>query len=118
METALKTQNNGRGRGKPFQKGNPGRPKGAQGHLTKTVKETVLSVFNDLQADPKVNLKKFAQDHPRDFYQIAAKLIPTEISGSFTEIKVTIVRNNAGHKPEFERPASETSPGTAGSQEV
>lgn len=77
-------------RGKPFQKGNTGRPKGAQGKLTKTVKETVLSVFQDIQKDPKINLKKFAQDYPRDFYQIAARLIPTEITGSVkTVIKVT-----------------------------
>lgn len=73
-----------------FKPGNPGKPKGAQNHLTKTVKETVLAVFNDIQADPKVNLRKFATDYPRDFYQIAARLIPTELTGTLkTVIKVT-----------------------------
>lgn len=69
-----------------FKKGNPGKPKGAQNHLTKTVKETVLSVFNAIQSDPKVNLQKFAEDYPRDFYQIAAKLIPTELTGSVKSV--------------------------------
>lgn len=76
--------------GKLFKEGNPGRPKGAQNHLTKTVKETVLAVFNDIQTDPKINLRKFAQTYPRDFYQIASRLIPTEITGTVkTVIKVT-----------------------------
>jgi len=79
--------------GKPFEKGNTGRPKGAQGKLNKTVKETVLAVFNTLQDDPKNNLTKFAETYPRDFYAIAAKLIPTEISGKIdNKIKLTIVR--------------------------
>ncbi len=65
-----------------FKKGNPGKPKGAVGKVTKTVKETVLAVFNDLQADPKANLTAFAQKYPRDFYAIASKLIPTEVTAA------------------------------------
>lgn len=71
-----KTGNNGR-----FKPGNPGKPKGATHHLTRTVKDTVLSVFNELQSDPKHSLLAFAKKHPRDFYNISAKLIPNEISG-------------------------------------
>lgn len=69
---------------KLFTEGNPGRPKGTPNKLTKTVKETVLSVFNDLQKDKRHNLTAFAKAHPRDFYAIAAKLIPTEMVGSGT----------------------------------
>lgn len=54
-------------------------PPRGKGKLTKTVKETVLSVFTELQGDEKHNLKAFAEKYPRDFYQIAAKLIPTDI---------------------------------------
>lgn len=73
-----------------FLPGNSGRPKGAENKLTRTVKETVLSVFHEIQADPKIKLVQFAKDYPRDFYQIAARLIPTEITGSLkTVIKVT-----------------------------
>lgn len=83
-----------------FKTGQPkkgGRQKGSVNKLTKTVKESVLSVFNDLQSDPKHNLKKFAQTYPRDFYQIAAKLIPTEIKGNLTgKIQLEVVRKSAG----------------------
>lgn len=73
-----------------FKKGNPGKPKGAQNKLTRTVKETVLKVFNDLQDDPKANLLEFAKKNPRDFYQIAAKLIPTEVTNKIeTEKPIT-----------------------------
>lgn len=73
-----------------FQKGNKGRPKGTQNKLTKTVRETVLSVFNDLQEDPKANLEEWAKKETTEFYRIAAKLIPTEFTGTVrTIIKVT-----------------------------
>jgi len=65
-----------------FKKGEGGRPKGAQNKLTKTVKETVLAAFNELQKDPKANIITWGRENPRDFYQIAAKLIPTELTGA------------------------------------
>jgi hypothetical protein len=71
--------------GTPFKAGNPGKLKGTKNKLTKTVKETVLAVFNDLQKDPKHSLKAFARRYPREFYVIASKLIPTEIKA---DIKV------------------------------
>lgn len=69
-----------------FKPGQGGRPHGATNKLTKTVKETVLSVFNELQDDPKTDLKAFAKKYPRDFYNIAAKLIPTEITGTMKNV--------------------------------
>ena len=42
-----------------FEKGHQkigGKVKGTPNKLTRTVKETVLAVFDDLQADPKANL--------------------------------------------------------------
>lgn len=94
-----------------FQAGEGGRPKGAQNQLTKTVKETVLNVFNDLQQDQKNNLKAFAEKYPRDFYQIAAKLIPTEIHARVSKINLHIVRD--GSIPETQ----ETPPGATESIE-
>ena len=81
--------------GRPFKKGEGGRPKGAQNQLTKTVKETVLSVFNELQGDEKNNLKSFAEKYPRDFYQIAAKLIPTELTGTVKTI-INVIDEDEG----------------------
>lgn len=65
-----------------FEKGTGGRPKGVQNKLTRTVKETVLAAFNDLQSDPKANIMSWAKDNPTDFYKIASKLIPTEVSAN------------------------------------
>lgn len=65
-----------------FKPGTGGRPKGVKNKITRTVKETVLSVFNELQGDHKANLLSFAKKYPRDFYQIAAKLIPTEVQAT------------------------------------
>jgi hypothetical protein len=70
------------GKGKPFTKGNGGRPVGATNHLTRTVKETVLAAFEELQGDPKVNIVNWGRLNPTEFYKIAAKLIPTELTGS------------------------------------
>lgn len=67
--------------GKLFEAGNSGRPKGAQGKLSKTVRETVLATFLELQKDETQNLAAFARKHPKEFYIIAAKLIPQEIVG-------------------------------------
>lgn len=74
-----------------FKKGEPrpvnaGRKEGSVNKLTKTVKETVLAVFNDLQNDPKANLLKWAKDTPTEFYKIASKLIPTEVNA---QVEVT-----------------------------
>ena len=38
-----------------------GRKKGSQNKLTTTVKDCVLSVFNQLQSDPRHNLLQFAK---------------------------------------------------------
>lgn len=65
------------------QSGNPkGKPKGVPNKLTKTVRETVLEAFNQLQTSEDTNIVAFAKKYPRDFYNIAAKLIPTEIRGT------------------------------------
>jgi hypothetical protein len=80
-----------------FGKGNPGKPKGAVNHLTKTVKEAVLDAFNELQKDKAHNLVTFAKKNPRDFYAIAAKLIPTDIKAEVkSKILVEVVRNTKG----------------------
>lgn len=71
-----------------------GRPPGTPNKLTRTVKETVLAAFNDLQSDPKNNILAFAKSNPRDFYQIAAKLIPTEINAKVSKMTLEIVRKN------------------------
>lgn len=64
-----------------FKKGEGGRPVGAKNIVNRTVKETVLEVFNKLQEGEK-SLFKWAEQEPTEFYRIAAKLIPTELTGT------------------------------------
>jgi hypothetical protein len=71
-----------------FKKGNAGKPKGAINKLNRTVKETVLAVFNDLQQDPKANLLAWGTDNPTEFYKIAAKLIPTEVNANVQSVVI------------------------------
>lgn len=90
MVWPINTAKIGMGNGQ-FAKGNPGKPKGATNHITKTVKETVLAVFNELQSHPTASLQAWAESKPGEFYPIAAKLIPTEISATVKQvIKVSI----------------------------
>jgi hypothetical protein len=66
-----------------FEKGKPktgGRVAGSINKLTKTVKERVLEVFNELQDDPTANMLSWAKEEPTEFYKIAAKLIPADIN--------------------------------------
>jgi hypothetical protein len=74
-----------KGDGKP-----KGRPPGLQNAITRTVKETVLAVFNDLQEDPQANLTTWAKSEPTEFYKIAAKLIPTEVKATVESERVVV----------------------------
>ena len=67
-------------------------PSRGQGKLNRTVKETVLAVFNQLQSDPKARLITWAKAEPTEFYKIAAKLIPTELTGTVKTI-ITVTEN-------------------------
>lgn len=80
-----------------FKKGQIANPKGrgvgAESHLTKTmktVKQTVLDAFNELQADPVVNIVAWGKENPTEFYRIASKLIPTEIQAKVLKIGVDL----------------------------
>lgn len=80
-----------------YKKGQGGRPKGAKNKLTISVREAFETAFNELQEDKEHNLLKFAQKYPRDFYQIAAKLIPTSIKADIQGegIKIIIGKKQA-----------------------
>jgi hypothetical protein len=69
-----------------FAKGNPGRPKGAKNKLTITVRDAILSVFNELQDDPRYSLMAWAKKNQKDFYVgVATKLIPVDIQNHLTK---------------------------------
>lgn len=56
-----------------------GRKKGTPNKITKAFREAVLTVFGDLGGE--AHLLKWAKDNPTEFYKIAARLIPTELTG-------------------------------------
>lgn len=71
-----------------------GKVKGTPNVLTqqiKTVKETVLAAFNELQQDPKANIIAWGKQNPAAFYNVAAKLIPTEVSAKVEVTKPIII---------------------------
>lgn len=72
----------------PFEKGRKktgGRKSGSANVVTTSVRETVLKVFQELQADDSpVNLKKWATKEPTEFYRMASKLIPTDLKAELT----------------------------------
>lgn len=67
-----------------YKKGEGGRQKGAQNKLTRTVRDVVLEVFNNLQQDPKHCLLAFAKENHTEFYKIASRLIPTDLKAELT----------------------------------
>jgi hypothetical protein len=64
-----------------FKKGEGGRPPGVQNKITRTVKETFAKVFDELQDDPKANLKKWAMANETEFYKLSSKLLPIQLAG-------------------------------------
>lgn len=88
-------------RGKPFEKGNKAATNRGPNKVTRTVKETVLEVFNRLQLHDTANLETWGEQNPTEFYKIAAKLIPTEIKGEVAVIEKKLpswIENESKHE--------------------
>jgi len=61
-----------------FQPGHTGKPKGAKNKLSRAFKDGLLHVFHELGG--KTAMLEWARSNPTFFYQILAKLTPTELS--------------------------------------
>jgi hypothetical protein len=90
-----KTENTDMPAGRP--KGIPksgGRKPGVVNKYTLTVKQGVLEAFQKVNSDPKhpANLNVFALVNPVEFNKIAARLIPTEVNATVTEVKLSVNR--------------------------
>ena len=89
-------------RGKPFEKGNKAASNRGANKITRTVKETVLEVFDRLQLHETANLETWGLQNTTEFYKIAAKLIPTEIKGEVAVIEKKLpswIENEDKHEP-------------------
>ena len=58
-----------------------GSRKGSPNKLTKSVKEAFELAFNQLQGNDDAKLEVWAAKNPTEFYKLAAKLIPTSLTG-------------------------------------
>lgn len=56
-----------------------GRVAGTPNKLSSSVKDNVLSVFNDIGGTD--HMKRWAQENPNQFYNIYAKLLPLQLTG-------------------------------------
>jgi hypothetical protein len=67
-----------------------GRQKGSLNKFGASVKESVLNAFMELQKDDQANIVNWGKKNPKEFYIIAAKLIPTEmaVKAEITEIEI------------------------------
>ncbi len=81
-----------------FEKGQSGnttgKPPGTINKINRIFKELVLETVNALNENPETSLLEFAKKYPRDFWAIAARLIPTEVKGSIiAEFKIPNLEN-------------------------
>lgn len=70
-----------------------GRKKGSGNRLTVSMKDTVEATLKFLQSKSGVSMRDWAMKNPTEFYRIAAKLIPTQITdadGKGFNITVTL----------------------------
>ena len=59
----------------PFQKGNPGRPKGAQNHTTRAVREFLAGLCDDVKVQQAVR-RKVLKGETMGFFKAVDKMIP------------------------------------------
>lgn len=70
-----------------FEKGHTkkgGKELGTPNKLTKTVRDLIENTFNEMNQDPTkpYSLIEWGKQNPKDFYLIAAKLIPIQVGVS------------------------------------
>ena len=59
-----------------------GRVAGTPNKVSATVKDNIIAVFNRL--DGTAGMAKWAEENPTQFYQIYAKLLPTDVNQNIT----------------------------------
>ena len=57
-----------------------GRVKGSVNIFTKSVREVINDAFREMQLKPGVNMLEWGQSNPTEFYRLASKLIPMQVS--------------------------------------
>ena len=68
-------------RGKPFPKGNKGRPVGAKNKVTQSMREAFKEAFDGMGGAEALMEWGMEPDNRGAFYSLASKLIPIEVTG-------------------------------------
>ena len=67
-----------------------GRQKGSLNKHTVAFKELIMNAYIALENDPKYGIVKWAKENQTEFYKIASKLIPVQVTANVNEVKQII----------------------------
>ena len=67
-----------------------GRKKGSINIHTTAFKDLIMNAYMSLENDPKYGIVKWAKENQTDFYKIASKLIPVQVTANVNEVKQII----------------------------
>ena len=85
--------------------GQKSRRTGVQNVHTVAFKDLIMNAYAALEKDPKYGIVKWAKENQTEFYKIAAKLIPIQVTANVNEVKQIIftpsngAKESNGHRP-------------------
>ena len=63
---------------------------GVQNVHTTAFKDLIMNAYLALEKDPKYGIVKWAKENQTEFYKIASKLIPVQVTANVNEVKQII----------------------------
>lgn len=63
-----------------------GRQAGTKNRVSINLRESFLSVYEEMQENPDFSLKEWAQENLTEFYKLISKLLPQEYTGSLYSV--------------------------------
>ena len=84
-----------------------GRQKGSLNKHTYAFKDLIMNAYAALEKDPKFGIVKWAKENQTEFYKIAAKLIPIQVTANVNQVKqIIFTPSNGATKSNGHRPVS------------
>jgi hypothetical protein len=98
---------------RPKRRKTGGRQKGTPNKSTAAIREAMLHVFADLQADAgreNGHFLEWARDHSTDFYKLLARLLPRQVVIPEGGLGITHIRRTLVHPPAQPQPQPQLEP--------